>query len=311
MKSLNKPLFSVVIPLYNKRAHIERTLESVLSQSLEDFDVIVVDDGSTDGSAELLRERYPEQIANGLIKVVPQANAGVSSARNTGVGEATGTVIAFIDADDTWEPHFLDEIASLRQRFPAARAYGTGYQYIVNEGGYVDPKVRFSKPTHNPRLLTDYFEIGARGALPFTMSSFCIEKGLFEELGGFPTGEAMGEDQDLFCKTAIATSIAYSPSVLSFYHHDAENRACERLVPDSECPFSRRLKKHAESSFEPRSLVASMLDYTAAHLLHIVSLNVKSRRMEAARRILSDERCKRHYVRYLWWKARCALAEFA
>lgn len=306
VNSQKNPLFSVVIPLYNKEAHIIRTLESVLNQSCQEFELIIVDDGSTDDGVAVVNAFFNEpgnieKYGHTSVQIIRQDNAGVSVARNRGVEESEGMVIAFIDADDTWEPHFLAEVSALKLRFPDSRAYGTGYQFIVDEQSYVDPKIRFSRPAYSPRILDDYFEVGARGALPFTMSSFCIERTLFNELGGFPVGEAMGEDQDLFCKTALATDIAYSPSVLSFYHHDAQNRACGQIIPDKECGFSKRLNDLVEGHKTKPVVSESALNYCAAHLLHIASLNVRAGRLAVAKRILADDRCKRLAPRYLKW----------
>jgi len=305
MKHHMKPLFSVVIPLYNKRAHIVRTIESVLAQTEQDFELIIVDDGSTDGSANLVAAHFDDALQqDGTLRIIRQMNGGVSLARNRGIAQARGRVVAFIDADDTWAPHFLAEMATLRHDFPDARAYASAYQLVVNDAAYMDPKIRSAKPISQARQLDDFFDIGARGALPFTMSSFCVEKSLLDEIGGFPVGEAMGEDQDVFCRTALSTHIAYSPSVLSFYHHDAQNRACSQIVPAQECPFSRRLKQCAENHNHDPKLSQSMREYSAAHLLHIASLNVRLGRQDIARSILSDERCKLHKLRHLWWTLR-------
>lgn len=306
MKMQSKLAFSVVIPLYNKRAHIQRTLQSVLNQAQRDYEIVIVDDGSTDGGVTLIQQTFAEQIENDTIRIFRQVNAGVSAARNRGVEESEGEVIAFLDADDTWEPNYLAEIANLRGAFPEAGAFTTGYQMVFNVSEFVDPKIRFRKPHPSAGILDDYFDVGSRGALPFMMSSFCIRKALFKEIGKFPLGEAMGEDQDLFCKTALAAPIAYSPHVLSFYHQDTDNRACLQIVPDCECPFSRRLAIAAKAQRHSESY-ESMVNYSAAHLLHLASLNVRAGRYEAAKDILKDTRCKRQPLRYAWWRLRSEL----
>lgn len=267
-----------------------------------------MDDGSTDAGFELVKKCFNKanKAAHNL-KLIQQRNAGVSSARNTGITHADGDVVVFLDADDTWEPHFLAEIKQLMGSFPEAGAYGTGYQFLQADSVYVDPKIRFKYPCRKPRILDDYFEIGSRGDLPFTMSSFAIKRSVLNEIGCFPLHEAMGEDQDLFCRAAMHTQIAYSPSVLSFYHQDAENRACVSNIPDEECTFSRRLLAHVHREKPSKELRESILSYTAAHLLHLVSLNVRSGRYDVANELLEDKRCKYHYTRYVWWKLRCTL----
>src|SRR3546814_1127294 len=107
------PRFSVIIPLFNKGKHIESTLESVQAQTFEDFEVIVVDDGSTDSGPDVVRK-----FASARIRMITQANAGVSAARNRGVSEAKGENIAFLDADDIWTPQHLSELNRLIDAYP-------------------------------------------------------------------------------------------------------------------------------------------------------------------------------------------------
>src|SRR5687767_11003972 len=97
MNQADNPWFSVVVPLYNKRSFIRRAVVSVLSQSFTDFELIVVDDGSTDGSFEEIRD-----IADPRLRLIHQRNQGEGLARNTGMAAARGVWIAFLDADDMW-----------------------------------------------------------------------------------------------------------------------------------------------------------------------------------------------------------------
>ena len=122
--------FSVIIPLYNKAPYIEKALQSIVDQTFKDFEIIVVDDGSRDGSMEiaeqsLLRSTFP-------YRLICQANSGVSVARNNGVAQSQGDYLCFLDADDWWAPTFLEEMFGLIDEFPNAGIYGTNYT-IVNE----------------------------------------------------------------------------------------------------------------------------------------------------------------------------------
>lgn len=104
---------SVVIPLYNKAPHIERALNSILSQTIQPIEIVVVDDGSTDGGPKIVENfNYPN------IRLIRQEHQGVSIARNRGITESKGGLISFLDADDVWLPGYLEEINKLRERFP-------------------------------------------------------------------------------------------------------------------------------------------------------------------------------------------------
>jgi glycosyltransferase involved in cell wall biosynthesis len=117
---------SVVIPLYNKAAEIERTLLSVLAQSVQPREIIVVDDGSTDGSAEIV-----ERIASPLLRLVRQSNAGVSAARNKAISLASGRWVALLDGDDRWCEDYLLTMAQLIEQYPECGAYGSAF-YVDN-----------------------------------------------------------------------------------------------------------------------------------------------------------------------------------
>ena len=127
------PTLSVIIPLYNKEREIEGTLRSVLAQKHLPDEIIVVDDGSTDGSAQIV-ERLAAESA--LIRLIRQQNAGECAARNCAIAAARGEIIALLDADDEWEPDFLGEILSLYRDFPDCGLYCTGFQVISHEGSF-------------------------------------------------------------------------------------------------------------------------------------------------------------------------------
>jgi len=284
---MNKPNFTVVIPLYNKASHILRTLSSITWQKYPAIEIIVVDDGSTDNSALLV-----EKSGISSLRLIKQKNQGVSAARNRGIAEARYEYIAFLDADDEWLPLYLDEIAGLINKFPEASFYGTSYQIVEAGNKYVDAKIY--KPTDNPKgiLLDDYFDIASRGDLPFTMSSISIKRCLFTIIGGFPEGEPIGEDQDLFCRAALATRMAYSINIHSLYHKDAKNQASKENVPEVECAFSVRVTASAIKNEVNNKARTNMLRYSAAHLCHIAKLNIISNRFTQARKLLADPRCK-------------------
>ena len=124
---MSKPTISVVIPLYNKQREVAAAVRSALAQSYPPAEIVVVDDGSTDGGAEVVR-----QIASPLVRLVTQPNAGVCVARNHGIAETSGEYIALLDADDMWEPGFLAEIAAMIEEFPGCGIYCTGFSIVLS-----------------------------------------------------------------------------------------------------------------------------------------------------------------------------------
>jgi len=120
---------TVIIPLFNKEKYITRALSSVLKQTMQDFEIIVVDDGSTDRGAQKVR-----MMEDHRIKLMQQPNRGVSAARNVGVQEAKTDIVAFLDADDEWTSEFLETILHLRDVYPGAGLYATAYEIVSPNG---------------------------------------------------------------------------------------------------------------------------------------------------------------------------------
>ena len=224
---------SVVIPLYNKASHISRALSSVLRQEYPHFEVIVVDDGSTDNGPNVVKT-----MADARVQLVSQTNQGVSEARNVGIRKACSDYVAFLDADDSWEPEFLSTISKLIEKYPNAGAYALNY-YVVSRGGRRrEAKIKSMPPAPWNGLLPNYFQSIATGANPVWSSAVCVKKSTFESVGFFEKGINLYEDLQMWTNIALKFPIAFSTSVGATYHRDAENRACNIVVPDTKVlPF--------------------------------------------------------------------------
>ena len=258
--------FSVIIPLYNKAPYIRKALESVFVQTYTDYEVIIVDDGSTDESANIaelvLREckvygveckgmehsnaenkaHRPSPIAHRLLK---QKNAGVSAARNNGVAASKGEYVAFLDADDWWEPTYLERMAKLIEDYPEAGLYGMNYIY------YKPGKTRVALKCQTGYINypKEYYEGGAM--MIFTSSSSSMPKRVFEEMGGFPLGIRLGEDFLLWAKTALHYKVAFCDEPLAYYNNDvpATLRATRNLhKPEYHMLFRLELLGEANSA---------------------------------------------------------------
>jgi glycosyltransferase involved in cell wall biosynthesis len=216
------PALSVVIPLFNKGPHIGRAIDSVLRQSRGDFEIIVVNDGSTDNGPDVVRETGDRRI-----RLISQPNGGVSSARNRGVKEAASELIAFLDADDMWEPLFLETVLRLRQRHPEAGAYATAIR--IRKPDLSEQAVRYRGIPEAPweGLIPDYFD-SVIAAPPVCASNVAIPKYVFDAVGYFPEGVSRGEDSDMWLRVALRYPIAFSRYVGGTYRQDSENRACNR-----------------------------------------------------------------------------------
>jgi glycosyltransferase involved in cell wall biosynthesis len=199
------PQLSIVVPLYNKARTVERALASVRSQSVTDWELIVVDDGSTDGGA-----RHATDLRDERVHVLRQANAGVSAARNAGIAAARASLVAFLDADDEWDPDTAATLLDLRRRHPEARIFATGYRLRSASGESRDVRVRGLPRDFVSGLLPNYFEVAARSEPPICSSAVAIEHGALRALGGFPVGVAAGEDLITWARIAARHPVAYA-----------------------------------------------------------------------------------------------------
>lgn len=219
------------MPLYNKAPYVRKSVESVVGQTCRDWELIVVDDGSTDGGGDIVTS-----IADPRIRLVRQENAGVSAARNRGValsGEAAfrSPYICFLDADDWWEPTFLEEMAALIERHPDAGIYGTSYWIVKNGRKRLAPigvEEGFAEGEIN------YCQVYARTlCMPLTSITVCIPRRVFDETGGFPLGITLGEDFLLWLRIALNHTTALLNKPLANYNQDVNvaNRGTHHLHP--------------------------------------------------------------------------------
>ena len=303
--------FSIVIPLYNKQDSIRRAIYSVFDQvSYETMpiEIIIVDDGSSDESLAIVNEIQRQHVDRSII-VYSQANAGVSAARNKGVELASADYIAFLDADDTYEPNFLSEIESLIREYPDAVMLATAYRFIdTNAGTRRDARIVGLATDAEHQLLEDYFGSAAHGDLPVTSSSVCIGKQVLDDMGGFPLGENMGEDQAVWSQIALLHSIAISQKVCANYFETTQNSLMETVPPSDEMPFSRRLQKQLDRKEVSSCQVSSIEKYIAGHLLDLVRRNIHAGDVNRAKVLSADLRARRQPKRWLYWFLRVQLA---
>lgn len=214
-------MISIVIPLYNKAQSIENTIRCIQAQTYQDFEIVVVDGWSKDGSLEIIQRLAKE---DPRIRVLMQVNKhGVTPARNESIEAAKNERIAFIDADDYWEPTYLETLVKLMDDYPQAGIWGMNYGIMVGNSKY--PYVSAYKGYRG--LLENPWKNGN----PFSTSAIGITKTAFETVGGFDNRIIYGEDIDLWYRLMLEFPSVYEDKVLSYYRIDAENRACEHTFP--------------------------------------------------------------------------------
>lgn len=227
-------MITVVIPLYNKAPFISRTLDSVAAQTYTDFEVVVVDDGSTDGSSEIV-ENHPCSTLNAKLKLIRQSNAGVSAARNRGIAEAQGEHIAFLDADDEWKPDYLATQMSLVEKYPQCDVFATNYEFRDEKGSTTPTIIRKLPFDGENGELTNYFEVASRSHPPLWTSAVMVRKSAIESVGGFPVGIKSGEDLLTWARLVARYRIAWSRKVLAVFFRDENsfNNDQKERVPES------------------------------------------------------------------------------
>ena len=211
--------FSVIIPLYNKAPYVAKAIGSVLAQTFTDYELVVVDDGSRDDSAEMAAKAMAGRPDCRLIR---QENAGVSMARNNGVTASQGDYLCFLDADDWWEPTFLEEMSKLIEEFPDAGIYGTSYT-IVNETRHKTRVAPIGVAAGFEKGYINYCQVYAKTlAMPLTSISVAIPRPVFDEMHGFPKGIKLGEDFLLWIRIALNYKVVLLNKPLSNYNQDVE-----------------------------------------------------------------------------------------
>ena len=221
---VTKPLFSVVIPLFNKRVTIASTVASILAQTFLDFELIVIDDGSTDGGAGELTG-----IDDARLTVIRQNNLGEGPARNRGIEAAKGEWIAFLDADDLWLPWHLDELDRVRRRFPDAGLIGS--RWIEADPGAI--------PDSPPRMsgeieVVSYFD-EVLGAPLVRSSTAAVRRSAYDDVGGFSNWRT-GSDIEYWARLALKWPVARSTAVTAVYRRttgdpDPDGGEVDGIVP--------------------------------------------------------------------------------
>ena len=275
---MRKPSVSVVVPLYNKAEFILNTLTAAAHQTAAEFEIIVMDDGSTDGSGELVEEaRLPH------LQLIKQANAGVSVARNRAIAAAQGKWIALLDADDQWSHDHLAGLIDAVEGSDAIVAFSNARLQSRPGRPLVDPKV-------SPQRVDDYFSFAlANGGYSMQTSATLVLRNQLLEAGLFAEGLSMGEDIDMWCRLACRGPFFYTARPSAVYN-DAQSPTRRSEKGRTVRPFfAQRLPDLIRAGKVPPALLDSSRRYANFLMLEYARQLLDAGEHAEARRVLLNE----------------------
>jgi glycosyltransferase involved in cell wall biosynthesis len=285
-KAIHK--ISVVIPLYNKAPYIARAIDSVLNQTEQDFEIIVVNDASTDGGEETVKKYIDSRIR---LFHRQEPGPGGHAARNMGIQKASAQLVAFLDADDAYFPCFIDTILRLRRNYPEAGAYSTAYEIVECSGKVIKPKFRAIPPAPWEGIIPNYFESVLEDP-PIWTSATAVPKEIFDAVGFFPEGAKTGGDLDMWLRIALKYKMAYHTYTGAIYHRDAVNRICVDPLPLNENALVRTIHNLIKNRLVDDQTLCLLKEYISLKELGRIRFLLRSSQIEEARVALSNNSTK-------------------
>lgn len=223
-----QPFFSIIIPLYNKEEFIHETISSVLNQTYKNFEIIVVNDGSTDNSLSIARG-----FTDPRINILEQENLGLSQARNNGIKISRYNFIAFLDADDLWRTNYLECIVNLISKYNNSFVFATKSKPWYKK--HLPPLTHSESEEKPLRHISDYFKIKEN---IFSYSSIVFNKSVFEDIGNFNEEVTFGEEEDLTIRLFLNYYLAYCNYEMVYYRKGLKNQLTtpnskfHKIIPD-------------------------------------------------------------------------------
>lgn len=276
---------SIVIPLFNKVQYIKRALDSVLAQTYHDFEVIVVNDGSTDGSEKIVKQYTDPRIQ--LIRREHINSLGGHAARNLGIEKAKCELIAFLDADDEWLPEHLETIMRLVKNFPKCGAFGTTREFVLSNNIRIK-QTSDEIPSHPwegviPNYFRSFYKSEQNSLI--CSSNVAILKKVFNVCGLFPIGEPLHGDWDMWCRIALKFPIAFSTKTGAIVYRGASGTASNF---SNGCVLET-LKNGCLSEQLPAGVSRSDLVELRIHIMMIMSMRyMMSGKAKEARKLLRE-----------------------
>jgi glycosyltransferase involved in cell wall biosynthesis len=224
------PYFTVIIPLFNKEKFIEATLKSVLNQSFTDFEILIVNDGSTDSSAAVIKT-----FTDPRIRYFKKENTGVSSARNYGIENAQTDHISFIDADDYWYPDFLQEMFQNIKKHPKQKVFSAAIEIATANKLF---PAQYSIAKTSDCEIVNYFSASSKETVLCT-SCAVFKKNVFEEIGNFDIHIKSGQDTDLWIRIGLVYPVVFSWKILARYVYDENSLSKNKNYLNTKLDFDK------------------------------------------------------------------------
>lgn len=224
------PFFSVIIPLYNKEKYIEKALKSILNQTFTDYEVLIINDCSTDKSAEIASTFLSEKVQ----LIHHEKNSGLAASRNTGIKKARANYVTFLDADDVWKPHFLEKIFQLIETFSEARIFATNYEEIWDQTVKKPHNGSENLPEHFTGYV-DFFKINLKQGI-YNHGSVCVHKEVYEKVGFYNENIQLSQDLDFNIRANYQYKLAYDNSVQMSYFMQTDNQLTRSSIVNKTIP---------------------------------------------------------------------------
>ena len=225
------PEITVIIPLYNKVKEVGRSLTSIFNQTIEEYELLIIDGGSTDGSLDIISP----YLEDSRVQLIQQKSKGLPAARNEAIQQAKGELIAFLDADDEWHPDFLETIIRLYNTYPGAGIYATAYERCAIS--YCKPSPVKGLPKSWEGYLDSWFGVYVNsGFPPFCPCSVALHRDVFSKAGYFNPASRMSEDVEMWAKVAYHCPIVFTTEIHARYHLFADNKMSLDYYPIEKLP---------------------------------------------------------------------------
>jgi glycosyltransferase involved in cell wall biosynthesis len=268
------PKVSVIIPAHNAEPFLAQSLDSVFAQTYTNFETIVIDDGSNDGTAEVVR--YYQRIYPGKIKLIQKKNGGPASARNAGIKEAKGEYIAFLDADDLWLPSKLKKQVDYfeKQNSTVGMVY-TDVRKFDNEGIWLVNR-------HRSKFVSgSIYKILLKSNMISNLSVM-VRKKCFDHVGFFDENEDIIEDCDMWLRIALKFDIGFLDEILGLYRQHPQGRS--KNIEKTIKRFIRVYQKHLTMFSENNEIVTIIRKYIANQLNNLGYVQLKNGKIAESRK---------------------------